>query len=351
MVNATSQKSKYRPFLAEIKKLARNNNYVEVGKIMKAKYPDVFAGSSDYNAKIIGQICREYHSTNTLTPRLPTVETPNENIHWREIVKVTQDIQELSARASHESNRINTEITIDKPVCLVFLSDLHLGAIGTDYEQFKRVTEDIINTEGLYVILGGDEVNFAVKMRGITEIREDLISPELQHRLLESWIKDIGHKVIASCSGNHDAWRTTNTTGLNPFKELFKSVAPYADGICHADFKINNEVYKLAFSHMFKGHSQWNPIHAGVKYATMKGQDREIVMSGHTHRAAHGMLNVGGKKRLVINSGTLQNTSQYGRRFFGISTLPFYPCAILSHDSHDFMGCDSIKWYLDNFKY
>lgn len=279
-----------------------------------------------------------------------TISTESE-VHWSEWLKPMVELQNLSTRASFSSYTTQVDLDTDKPICLIFLSDLHIGSRGTDYELFVKITKEVIEIENLYVILGGDEVDFAIKLRSVAEVHGNTLTPEQQLSFLSSWVHDIKHKVLGACAGNHDAHRTDAQAGINPFGRIFKPIAPYSPGIFHMDLKIGEIVYKIAMSHYFKGRSMYNRLHSQKRYSREEAPEADIIMAGHTHQPAFAFDVDGGKEKVYINSGSIQTNSSYAKRFHSLQTFPIYPCVVLFPDRKEIIPLKNVTTFINFNKF
>jgi hypothetical protein len=250
--------------------------------------------------------------------------------------------QALNRTKNTQGTYLKMSLNVNTPICVVGIGDTQLGSYGTDLGLFKEITDEILNTPDLYVILLGDLTQMAVKFRGVLEMMDNLIPPKVQFKLLEDWIKKIKHKVICSVWENHAQMREENGIGFSPTAEMLAEHTAHFNGIGHVDLTVGSQEYKIAVSHFFRGRSMYNPVHAQMKYTKWEGQDREIVMAGDSHVPGVCSYFDGGVKRLAINCGSIQTESGYAQRFFSIKTHPLFPCVVLHHEKKMFQGLDSV---------
>jgi hypothetical protein len=279
---------------------------------------------------------------------LPEVESDKKerDFNWREWVRPLQEMQELQGRASNTQGTAKVKINTRKPICVVLIADWHLGSWGTDYSRFMELTEEIKNTENLYVIIAGDMTQMAIKMRSVMEISDNALKPKLQWLWLESWMEEIKHKVICSTWENHAQMREENVIGWSPSAEIMAQKTIHFNGIGHLDLKVGTQTYKIAVSHFFRGSSIYNPCHSQQRYGKFEGQDRDIIMSGDTHTFGRLSYREGGRKKLALNCGSLQVNSGYAKRFFSLTTHPDFPCVELHPDEHLMVDFESVAAWL-----
>jgi hypothetical protein len=204
------------------------------------------------------------------------------------------------------------------------------------------MTDEILATDGLYVALVGDLVEFAIKLRSVAEVCAQIFGPDKQLQFAEDWFNEIKHKVALSTWDNHEGCRGEAQAGLSMLKYIFAPSCVFMDGIGHADIHVGQQVYKMAVSHKFRGYSYLNATHAGARYMRMQGIDREIAVQGDIHTPAFSVYWDGPVKRLSLVAGTLNVDSVYANRYFSIFTQASFPCVELDHASHSFTPFASV---------
>lgn len=257
-----------------------------------------------------------------------TSDKKESNFHWRDPLKHLQGLQQVFKQGKDSQDEAFWKIESDS-IVVVAIGDLHAGSWATDYDLFVKITEEIINTPNLYVILLGDLLQMAIKLRGVLEVSDNALPPKWQMRFLESWLMDIKHKVICSTWDNHSVMREENASGFSQYANIFSKHVIYHDNIGHIDVHVNNQVYKLAVAHFFRGRTMYNPVHGQMRYMRMTQNDREITAAGDSHTPGFMWYEEGGKERLALNCGSIQN-SGFGKRLFTLKNSPVFPCLWLS---------------------
>lgn len=265
---------------------------------------------------------------------------------WRNAIEPLQELQRTFKQHKGSQDFATWEIKTNKPIAIIVLGDAHMGSWATDYDRLIQITDEIINTPNLYVMLVGDLLQMSIKLRGVLEVSDNALPPYWQIRFLDSWLQSIQHKVICSTWDNHSVMREENAVGFSTYAEIFKRHTIYHSGIGHIDVKVGKEVYKIAVSHFFRGRTMYNPCHGQMRYIRMEAHDREIVAAGDSH--VHGVVHYmeGGKERLVLNCGSIQN-SGYGKRFFSLKNQDYFPCFILDPKQHRFVGFRSVSDWIN----
>lgn len=256
---------------------------------------------------------------------------------WVEWSDLARQAQKLHKKASVSQKFATVEVGDGtEPITVLLFSDQHIGALGADYDAFFRITEEIKNTPNLYVILGGDALEMAIRLRSVSEVCAQILDPDKQERFLESWIAEIKHKLIASCWCNHGVERQEKMAGSSYIKRLLADACVYFNGIGHLDVKVGKQTYKFALSHKFRGHSYMNPCHAGMRYMRFQGSDREIALMGDIHQPAFMKYWDGPIERVSMVAGTLHTDSSYASRYFSLFTQAIFPVIELHHEEHRF---------------
>lgn len=256
------------------------------------------------------------------------------DFNWREMVGHITGLQQIRHESSWSQDEADIRIDTDEPICVVTLSDTHLGAWSSDHELFVRITDEIINTPNLYVVLLGDLLNLAIKLRGVGEVKDDLLPPELQHLFLEQWLEEISPKLLMSTWDNHGVEREETQAGSSVTARLLSRKTVYFSGIGHADILVGEQTYKFAVSHHFMGRSMYNPVHGAQRYLIQEGHEREIAMCGDSHVPGLLVFRHGGTLKVAVNAGTTQLNSRYAKRYFSLISNPDFPCVVLDPHEH-----------------
>jgi hypothetical protein len=266
--------------------------------------------------------------------------------NWRDWGKHAQTTQALYHKASQTQKTASIEIPANEPILLVPFSDQHIGGRGVRYDEFERLTDQILNTPNVYLALVGDYMEYAIKLRSVAEVCAQIFDPAKQDQFIEQWFDEIWHKVLWATWDNHVIERQEKQSGSSSTKRYMAKKVVFFDGIGHVDLTVGNEIYRIAVSHKFRGYSYQNPCHAGMRYMRFEGTDREIAIMGDIHTPAFISYNDGDKERLSLVSGTLNTRSVYAERYFSIFTQSHYPVIELDPQQHCFTPFKSIDRWL-----
>ena len=289
----------------------------------------------------------------TTRPDLDLILTDKKqkNVSWRELAKFATDAQKLFRKASGSQDFANISFpNATKPIAFVNISDWHWGSLGTDHDLIVQFTDEIKSIPDLYVGILGDMEQMAIKLRSVQEVCDNVLPPDIQADFTESWLEEMEDRILFVTWENHSAEREEKTTGRSVYKRIMNKKLIYHSHIAHVNIQVGDEVYNIAVSHKFRGNSMYNPVHAQARYMRFEGIDREITIAGDSHTYGIMQYNDGAKERLAINSGSTQINSGYGKRYFSLFTIPFFPVVVLFPDTHKFMCYKNVQDYLDSKK-
>jgi hypothetical protein len=275
-----------------------------------------------------------------------TTDKKEPEFHWKTPIKHLKGLQDVFKDGKDSQDFSSWSIDAES-ITVAVIGDLHMGSWATDYDLFCEITDEIINTPNLYVILVGDLLQMSIKLRGVLEVSDNALPPKWQMRFLESWLLDIKHKVIASTWDNHSVMREENASGFSQYSNIFSKHVIYHDNIGHIDISVRDQTYKVAAAHFFRGRTMLNPVHGQMRYMRMTSNDREICIAGDSHVPGIMDYEEGGAKRVAINCGSIQNGG-YGKRFFSLLNSPVFPCFKLSGEKHDVTSFWSVAQWLNS---
>lgn len=267
-------------------------------------------------------------------------------VNWRELCRVAEQVRAVVSRASWSQDQATVSFPEKKEIAIIALADFHYGSRGADHSLIERITDEILSIPDLYVVVLGDMEHLAIKLRGVLEVSDNLLPPKLQHDFTESWLEEIGHRILCATWDNHSVMREETQSGTSLYARIMSRKVIYHNGIGHIDIEVGAERYALAVSHFFRGRSYLHALHSQKRYMRFEGQDREIAIAGDSHVPAMEKYIDGEKTRLAVNVGSTQVDSGYARRHFSLKTHPVYPVIILSGETHEFTPYWSIAEYL-----
>src|SRR5690606_2713981 len=108
--------------------------------------------------------------------------------NWREANQHIAGMQELKHKASWSQDTATIRIDTDEPICVLALSDTHIGDWATNHQMLEEITDEILATPNLYVALLGDLAQTAIKLRSVAEVTSNMLPPDLQLAYIDSWL-------------------------------------------------------------------------------------------------------------------------------------------------------------------
>lgn len=269
------------------------------------------------------------------------------SVGWREMCDAADKMIEFMGSCSFNQDEATVHIkNAKKPIGVICLSDLHWGSYGTNHSLIKQITDEILSIPDLYVLALGDLEHMAIKLRGVNEVMDNVLPPKIQHQFTESWLEEIGHRILCATWDNHSVMREEDGAGSSTYAQIMNRKVVYHNGIGHVNIGVGKQLYKAAVTHKFRFRTEVHALHGHKKYLRSEAPDREIACAGDTHVPAMEKYFDGGLERLVINCGTTQLNSGYAKRFFSLKTEPVFPMFTLDPEEHIITPFWSIKEWL-----
>lgn len=266
------------------------------------------------------------------------------------LIEYQEAYQELRSERSHVHRRLKD----DGPVIISWQSDLHLGHTETMYRTLKEDCETIRNTEGLYVILGGDLIDnvvTGVSARGMHH--EQLTTISVQKYLAEELTEYLGaENVLAMLLGNHDEW-SEKSDDFDPIAYLAHHIGcPYLGAHGTVSIDLGSESYSILCAHQFRMRSSFNLTHATKRLWDFMGtSDHDAVFMGHTHEAASETAPKQQVYRFFGQAGSYLRRSRYSSRLGFGESKPFMPGILIWPDEHKVLGIHDVfrdgPWILE----
>lgn len=258
---------------------------------------------------------------------------------WREYVAVAQQRQALRKKASFSQDFMRVgmkkEFGAAGPIAVVPLSDLHIGAMATDYTALLEITEGILANPNVFVILNGDLTETTATFKNALAVHSQVFDIEEQHAIVESWLQEIAPKVISAGWDNHAVERQERDIAMSPMKHLLNRLFRYHNGQGRVDLELGGEIYRLLVSHKLAGVSIFNRLHGAKRAIRLEYPEVDIVITGDYHTPAMEEYYDGQHKRLAIMAGNLKIDCGYQKRYFSLFSHAEMPCFVLHPDRHE----------------
>lgn len=227
---------------------------------------------------------------------------------WQFAIEAQRIVFEKQERRQRQS------ITLpDEPVAIAFLSDLHIGSAGVDYETLRADAALVRDTPGMYAVFHGDGVDNWVVSKLTQLQRGQALGFDAERLLFESWIDMVAPKLLVWVEGNHDLW-TEKLVGVNPNRKHLDQARMLWDRnqcvftLAHCGFE-----RRVIVRHKWRYNSIFNPTH-GMQVGWERGDvDYDIAVGGHTHigTLCHSFYRHG-RIRHAILTGTYKHIDVFG---------------------------------------
>lgn len=198
-----------------------------------------------------------------------------------------EKLAELSQSVRSRIDPVITHATIPLPgsAAILMAGCLHMGSRWTVHSMIREKLMEVMGLPGLHIGLFGDEVDDFISgsFAGAASVYDQALAPDLQRKMFELFIDRIKDRVLFGLWGQHGAlW--DKKQGWHYIKELYtRRGITYFDGQGYIKLYIGNQVYNVAVSHKFPGHSMYNPVHAQKRVLWQRFPNADLVVMGDKH--------------------------------------------------------------------
>jgi len=245
---------------------------------------------------------------------------------------------------SFKENKADITFADDLPIGISFLSDQHIGNMGTDHKRMREDAEVVRDTDGMYCAFGGDGFDNFIKVGLLPAIINAKTSPVDQIAMFEYYMSILleNNKVLFAISGNHEYW-TKLTAGIDVVQRLMRERRVlYNQHDFYVNINLGTQNYRIYIRHLTRYNSSINPMH-GVKQMLRFGDyDFDIGVAGHIHTAGLETFYHHKQKRLAVRPGSYKVYDTYGEQFGFARAQPTSPVVIFYPDKRDFIGYDDV---------
>ena len=245
------------------------------------------------------------------------------------VIKAITVIQKESDNQSPFVESAEVRINTHSPVLLVTMGDMHIGNQATDHAKILEHLKIVRDTPNTFITFMGDEVdNLYVFRKGGAE---ETMSAEMQGLLVGQMVGELvkAGKVISMVSGNHTMFSD------NFYRAFLEKQVPIFYNWGQVKLSIGSQEYKFAQFHEFTmGNSTMSHLLRELKVLEMRFPDAEIVAGAHTHRKAVEEVNINGKRRVLMETGTYKikdgfqighGNARFGQFDFGGASVLLFP--------------------------
>lgn len=253
-----------------------------------------------------------------IRPRRATAPAAEPDI--QRLIEATIEIQEALEEYDRARvyRNIELDLPVDKPIGIVFASDLHLGGRGVDHRAIYEFLEVFASSPWLYCYLGGDVVdNFVITKLAHVGRDTQAIPPFAQWEIA----RDVIERLLATggllCvgSGNHDAW-TAKVAGLSGHLAILRDMPViYTDEGGYLDLRVGEQRYTIFRKHRPAMSSRYNPGHSARQALRFGERLADIVVVEHQHTPNIEIGRMFGEERVFVRTGSFKVHDAHAREF------------------------------------
>jgi hypothetical protein len=240
-------------------------------------------------------------------------ELPREKI-W-ELVRLGQEMA-LRRQQEQVQSEITVRIDTDRPIGIVFMSDFHIGNVGTDYEALNADIDLIRTCPLLKAMIGGDGIdNFIVPKLAAAHRDGAVLTIDLQWFAFHDVLTRLLGQILAVGTGNHDAW-TRKMAGIDGMDAMIGDLPIVNTGersLIH--LCVGDQSYRIFRKHRPIFSSSFNPGHAVAQLWRMGEVDFDLGVVEHQHVSYYGTFTGHGKERLAIRTGSYKVLDSFASEF------------------------------------
>lgn len=253
---------------------------------------------------------------------------------WATLEKLQHQMRDLDT----EQAEVNVTIEDDKPIMVVFFSDLHIGHTECDMTLLRKDMELIKNTPGLYAVLGGDLAdNVVTSVAGRGMYHEQLAPVRIQQTLIDRMTDYIKADTLAMLLGNHEGW-SLSSADYDPIAYIANKVGcPYLGAQGFINVTVGGYTYRILAAHQFRMRSSFNLTHQAKRLEDFSGE-ADATFVGHTHDGAGENTKRRGKQKFYGQAGTYLQSSRYGKMLGFTGASAEMPGVILWPGQRKFIG-------------
>lgn len=268
---------------------------------------------------------------------------------WADLAAKNKDTIARGLSQSRATIRIND----DRPVGVAFFTDGHIGSGGTDMERMEYDAKIARETDGLYVIQGGDAVDNFIFPKMMRPAMEAPLTPGKQYDLAEHYLEMFGDSILAMISGNHDQW-TDRVAGIDVLGRLAKRRRIlYDPDEFLITLKLAGQEYRVLIRHKAPFNSSINLTHVCKQLLRMGRYevDPDIIALGHHHTPELDFFPYKGENRLAIRTGSYKVIDDYSRQHAFANGGYMVPTAILYPGRREIIGMPTLEAAADFLTY
>ncbi len=278
------------------------------------------------------------------------VEFDDDPLDLDRVFEVVKEMQKTLSGIRRDKREAKFTVSLDEPIGIAFMGDVHLGDLGTDYEQIEEDIELIRNTENLYLVCGGDYINNFVK-RNKNYNEYEVVQPRVQWKLAEWFFSRLEDSIIAVATGNHDNW-TEELTQVDALYQIVRNFNfIYTKHGATLDVVLPGFTYKVMFKHNTAARGGENPT-AAVKQMIKREGNADIAALFDTHVGAVEEFVHEGQWNVAIRTGSYKTDDHWGNAMgFPDDVRAAVPVVILHPQKRFMLPARSLQQGAEMLKY
>lgn len=203
------------------------------------------------------------------------------------------------------------------PVAVVYMTDIHYGAKGVDYDMLEQHLETIKNTPNMFLLVGGDVIDAFSPTKHSTGMSEDVIGPDEQAEAMMDMLSEMDRlgKLGGVQIGNHDDWSLL--AGYRFERFLSELQCPVFSGAGNINIMVGDggETYRTYWSHSHWGVSKLNITNAAKRAMQFSSPDAEIALLGHVHQGSVEHFDIAGEDKIAVIGGTYKQKDGWASKW------------------------------------
>ncbi len=241
-------------------------------------------------------------------------------------IKTSQEYSKKSEIAQEHATWMPYGEYPELPIAITFMTDIHFGGKGVDYDLLEEHFKTIFDTPNMFVLMGGDIIDAFSPTKHASGMMGDAIPPDEQ---LEAMMDVMGEldrkgKLGAFQTGNHDNF--SDLAGYRFERFLHELQCPVFSGAGNIDTIVNGgQKYRIYWSHSHWGNSKLNISNAAKRALQFSSPHADIALLGHVHQSSAENFDIGGEQKVAVVGGTYKRKDSWAGKW-GMTTpgMPGY---------------------------
>jgi len=203
------------------------------------------------------------------------------------------------------------------PIGVSYLTDIHFGGGGVDYELLYNHLETVKDTPNMFLLMGGDIIDAFSPTKHQTGMMADVFNPDEQVEAMMDILQqmDALGKLGAVQVGNHDYWADQAGYRFERFLRELQCPVFQGAGDLHIMVGDQGERYQVYWSHTHFGSSRINITNSTKRALDFSSRNAEIALLGHTHQASAEVFDKAGRQFAGIVGGTYKLHDKWAARW------------------------------------